>query len=93
MFGLKQTPGEVEHAGRSHDNIVALTRTLNGSRIYPASEGLKTHLNEKNTGCMCILLMEITDGQMLIMLNKSLTHVFETWCSPTKGRSWLDSTC
>ena len=93
VFKLKQTTEKVEHAGRSNDNIMALTRILDDSRIYPAFEGLETYLNEKNMGCMCILLMAITAGRMLIMLNTLLSHMFETWCSPTKSRNWFDSTC
>ena len=72
---------------------MALPHILDESRIYPESRRLKTYLTGKNMGCKCILLMAIMVGQMLIMLNMLLSRMFETWCSPTTGRNWFDSTC
>jgi len=85
--------GGVEYVVRNYDNIVMLSRTFDNSRIYPVTKDLKTYLNEKSMDCMCILLMAITVGRMLIMLNTLLSHTFGTLCSPTKGRNWFDSTC
>jgi len=93
LFKLKQLTGEVKHGVRGDGNIVGLPQILDCSRIHSGSEGLKTYLNEMNMGCMCILSMAITVGRMLIMWNMLLSHKFETWCSPTRGRNWFDSTC
>ena len=43
-------------------------------------------------GYRYILLMAITACRTLIMLIMLLSHTFGTWCSPTRGRSWFDST-
>ena len=54
---------------RGDDNIAALPKISDEPRMHREPEGFETYLNQKNKGCMCILLMAIMVCRMLTMLN------------------------